>query len=108
MENIGIKDPIASLNSSKHAKRPKSDWTDLEKASDNKMRVTHVPLDSSRDHFYYTCSIPWKNGDRPLLDNNANAIFNRQQKTTSPRYLEKKGTSMTEIEVYFKDLENKG
>ena len=102
MDILGIKDPIASLQATKKAKKPPSEWTKQEKLADDKMIVTFVPAsDTTPSH--YTCKIPWKNGIPNLL-NNSSQIKMRQSKTMSPLYLSRKGASENEIYEYFAKL----
>ena len=102
MDILGIKDPIASLQATKKAKKPPSEWTKQEKLADDKMVVTFVPAsDTTPSH--YTCKIPWKNGIPNLL-NNSSQIKMRQSKTMSPLYLSRKGASENEIYEYFAKL----
>ena len=106
MDTLGIKDPIQSLTTSKNAKKSPDQWTGDEQAADNKMIVSHVLGEDGAS--FYTCTIPWKNGSKPSLINNAKSIKMRQDKTTTSGYLSKKGTSMEEILEYFNKLETKG
>ena len=105
-DTLGIKDPIGTVTS-KNAKKCESKWTRIEHESDAKMIVTHVPeTDNCPQH--YTCTIPWKHGQKPDLINNASNIKARQNRTTSKVYLDKKGTTMEEIKCYFDKLEKSG
>ncbi len=91
MDILGIKDPIASLQGTKRAKKDPHEWTKSEKLADEKMIVTfHKATPITPSH--YTCKIPWKN-EKPSLLNNANQIRQRQMRTMSPQYLQRKGAS---------------
>jgi hypothetical protein len=57
---------------------------------------------------HYTCKIPWKNGHELDLKNNNQQILKCQHQTCYSGYLEKKGTSLKEIDKYFQDMLHKG
>ena len=83
MDVLGIKDPIASLQATKKAKKNPSDWTKQEILADNKMVVIFQPA-TQTEPGHYTCKIPWKT-EKPLLVNNASQIRQRQARTMSPQ-----------------------
>ena len=102
MDILGIKDPIASLQATKKAKKNPQEWTKQEKIADEKMVVTFRPAtDLTPSH--YTCKIPWKE-EKPMLLNNSSQIKQRQSKTMASQYLQKKGASESEIYEYFAKL----
>jgi hypothetical protein len=102
MDVLGIKDPIASLQATKKAKKNPSEWTKQEILADNKMVVIFQPATQTTPG-HYTCKIPWKT-EKPLLVNNASQIRQRQARTMSPLYLHRKGASEKEIYEYFDKL----
>ena len=101
MDTIGIKESARSAGLSKNYKKDKCDWTPSELEIDNRMKVDFVPANGSQPS-YYECSIPWKDG-RPKLRNNLQQVFNRQQRTNDSGFLEKKGTTVEEIDRKFQD-----
>jgi hypothetical protein len=71
---------------------------------DKKMKITAHTKDL--DVNYYSCEIPWKDGDKPDLTNNLPGVITRQKRTCSQETLEKKGTTIEEINAKFQsDLE---
>jgi hypothetical protein len=107
MDTLGIKDKVRSAGLSKFYKKDQSDWSPEEHEIDEKMVVTMIPATATVPQ-HYTCKIPWKNGKEPDLKNNIEQILKRQHQICYSGYLEKKGTSIEEIDKYFQDMLNKG
>jgi hypothetical protein len=107
MDMIGIKDNVRSAGLSKFYKKDQSDWSPEECEIDEKMVVTMVPATATVPQ-HYTCKIPWKNGREPDLKNKIEQILKCQHQTCYSGYLEKKGTSIEEIDKYFQDMLDKG
>ena len=95
MEALGLQDRTNTINFSKNFRRPKEEWTPNEREIDDRMKVIQVG-----DHF--NCSIPWKSNP-PNLKNNMQQVLFRQKKTNSSEYLNKKGTSIEEVNKVFED-----
>jgi len=106
MDTLGIKDKVRSAGLSKNFKKPKDEWSPKELEIDNSMIVTFHPTTKS-DPQHYSCAIPWKN-QVPSLENNLKQVIARQYKTNYSGYLEKKGTSLDEINQKFEDQISKG
>jgi hypothetical protein len=107
MDTLGIKDKVRSAGLSKFYKKDQSDWSPEEREIDEKMIVKMIPATSTVPQ-HYTCKIPWKNGKEPDLKNNIAQILKRQHQTCYSGYLEKKGTSIEEVDKYFQDMLDKG
>jgi hypothetical protein len=107
MDTLGIKDKVRSAGLLKFYKKDQSDCSPEERKIDKKMVVTMVPAKATVPQ-HYTCKIPWKNGKEPDLKNNIEQILKRQHQTCYSGYLEKKGTSIEEIDKYFQDMLDKG
>ncbi len=78
----------------------------MEMEIDDNMKVNYIPTDGSNPA-HYECSVPWKDGV-PKLENNLSQVLNRQKNTNYSGYLEKKGTSIDEINKKFEDQLAKG
>ena len=106
MDTLGIKDKVRSAGLSKNFKKPKEEWSPRELEIDNDMIVDLVPRDGENPQ-HYTCSIPWKD-KVPALRNNLAQVLIRQKNTNYSGYLEKKGTTIDEINKKFEDQLLKG
>ncbi len=71
------------------------------------MVVDMIPP-NGEDPQHYRCKIPWKKGNQPDLQNNLNQVLGRQKSTCYSGYLEKKGTSLAEVDKIFQDQLDKG
>ncbi|MBM3931204.1 MAG: hypothetical protein FJ336_08030, partial [Sphingomonadales bacterium] len=106
MDTIGIKDKVRTSGLSKNFKKPRSEWTPQEIEVDDMMIVKCHPAIGGTPQ-YYSCSIPWKQNP-PCLENNMKTVIARQTRTNYGAYLQKKGTSLEEIDKKFKDQLKKG
>ena len=104
MDTLGIKDKVRATGLSKNFKKPENEWTPQEKEYDLKLKVEKRL--NEKGNSFYVVSIPWKNGDKPDLVNNLNGVIARQNRTCSKAALDKKGTSIEEVNAKFQsDLE---
>ena len=104
MDILGLKDKIRSSGLSKNFRKDKSEWTPQEIEYDRKMKITAHTNDLGVS--YYSCEIPWKDGEKPDLVNNLTGVITRQKRTCSQETLDKKGTTIEEINAKFQsDLE---
>ncbi len=104
MDILGIKDKIRCSGLSKNFRKDKSEWTPQEIEYDRKMKITSHKNELGIN--YYSCDIPWIDGDKPDLTNNLLGVIARQKRTCSQDYLDKKGTTIEEINAKFQaDLE---
>ena len=106
MDTLGIKENARSAGMSKNYKKEREDWTPMELEIDDSMKVDYVPADGT-DPAHFECSIPWKNGT-PSLRNNLAAVLARQKNTNYGGYLEKKGTTLPEMDAKFLEQLLKG
>ena len=106
MDTLGIKDKVRSAGLSKNFKKPKEEWSPMELEVDQKMIVDFIPENGDQPQ-HYACKIPWKD-KVPALRNNLGRVLDRQEKTNYSGYLEKKGTSIAELNKVFEDQLLKG
>jgi hypothetical protein len=99
MDILGLKDKIRSSGLSKNFIKDKSEWTPQEIEYDRKMKITAHTNDLGVS--YYSCEIPWKDGEKPDLINNLAGVITRQKRTCSQKTLDKKGTTTEEINAKF-------
>ena len=106
MDILGIKDKIRCSGLSKNFRKDMSEWTPQEIEYDRKMKITSHKNELGIN--YYSCDIPWIDGDKPDLTNNLLGVIARQKRTCSQDYLDKKGTTIEEINAKFQaDLEKR-
>ena len=105
MDVLGIKDKVRCSGLSKNFRKPESEWTPQEIEYDKKMKITSIIKDGVR---FYSCGIPWKDGEKPDLMNNLLGVISRQKRTVSIDALVKKGTTIEEINTKFSEDLKKG
>ena len=107
MDTLGIKDKVRSAGLSKNYKKDPAEWSPRELEVDDAMIVNQIPA-TGADPQHYTCKVPWKDGEKPNLQNNLKSVLARQSRTNYSGYLEKKGTSIVEVDKIFQEQLLKG
>ncbi|TRY74976.1 hypothetical protein TCAL_11113, partial [Tigriopus californicus] len=77
-------------------------WSKNEQLGYDKMVVSYDAMNKR-----FEASIPWKDGEKPVLPKNRSAVILRQKRSLRPSYLQRKGCTLGEINMTINDYEKK-